>query len=380
MIEASAPGKVLWLGGFSVLEGNPAFVTTVDAKVRARIRERKDDRVFIATPLGRAKGRLMQDGRLSIKANDKLFLIVKSLEVTAMYLAHAGYRLRGFEITTLNDGPIYYKVFRQGGKEKIVKSGLGSSAATAVASVASLYFLIAKAVDKRKIHKLAQLSHSIATKKIGSGFDIAASTFGSIVYKRYPRSVIASFPQEYTSYDVGKLVKSAWHYSIMPLSMPDVFEPSFASFIGSSAITVSLVSAVNEFKERSPKEYWNIIGHIAKADKKAIAALKKLASGEEALEEFKSAFEEGRRYTKLLGIKSNVPIEDDDATKLIELSTEHGAFVAKLPGAGGRDSIAGLSKSIGDAKRLRRFWRSTGSLQVLNTSISNKGLDVSSRP
>jgi phosphomevalonate kinase len=75
--------------------------------------------------------------------------------------------------------------------EQIAKTGLGSSAVVTVMVVASILkhsgVINPALVDNMtKVHVLAQLSNAIAQNKIGSGFDISASVFGSQVYTRFP--------------------------------------------------------------------------------------------------------------------------------------------------------------------------------------------------
>ncbi|MDE1823112.1 MAG: hypothetical protein KGH50_02190, partial [Candidatus Micrarchaeota archaeon] len=99
-------------------------------------------------------------------------------------------------------------------------------------------------------------------------------------------------------------------------------------------------------------------------------------SNERSLDEFKTSFNEGRFATKELGVESGVGIEDDYCTRLIEESCKNGAFVAKLPGAGGMDAIAALSIGGGE-KALRKFWGANKSLSVIDVRIGNSGFSSS---
>ena len=93
---------------------------------------------------------------------------------------------------------------------------------------------------------------------------------------------------------------------------------------------------------------------------------------EKKVNQFRDAFNKGRILTKQLGVLSQVSIEDDDLTRLIEESVLNGACVAKLPGAGGRDSIAALCLDRDDQK-LIGFWNSKKSISVLNIKVINQG-------
>jgi phosphomevalonate kinase len=103
---------------------------------------------------------------------------------------------------------------------KILKTGLGSSAAlvtslvaalchahgstTAAAATATTTDILAKGEDDNNddaknndtstniIHNLAQICHCHAQGKVGSGFDVSSACHGSHVYQRFPASILAS--------------------------------------------------------------------------------------------------------------------------------------------------------------------------------------------
>ena len=59
------------------------------------------------------------------------------------------------------------------------KTGLGSSAALTVSFIACFFH------DKEYLHGLCQIANAFVQQKVGSGFDIAAALYGSILYKRF---------------------------------------------------------------------------------------------------------------------------------------------------------------------------------------------------
>lgn len=79
------------------------------------------------------------------------------------------------------------------------KTGLGSSAALIVSFVAATLTLVNDGVtvfkkseddgdgDGREvvIHRYAQVLNALVQEKVGSGFDIACSVYGSQVYRRF---------------------------------------------------------------------------------------------------------------------------------------------------------------------------------------------------
>jgi phosphomevalonate kinase len=375
-VTSSAPGKILWIGGYSVLERpNVSYVTAVKAFVNVNIQSLEGNSIILDAPqLGMtAKGTLGNEGRLNIEVPKELILLKTSAEVALRYAVANGAKPEGFTIHTKNDDVFSYSI--SGGK--IVKSGLGSSAALTVATVAAVLKAFDIKANKHKVHKLAQISHSVATGKVGSGFDIAGACYGSIVYTRYSPDLVKTLPPDFSNKDLLKLVKKKWDYTAEKLYLPKDFRITFANFIGESMVTTASIGSVSEFKKNNPEKYNKLISELNQTNSEAIDALRKLNGGDKAsMTEFKEAFEKGRALSKELGNLSNVGIEPDDCTNLIEESKKNGAFVAKLPGAGGKDSIAAISLSREEEKKLRKFWKGRKKLDILKIKINKKGLSV----
>jgi phosphomevalonate kinase len=372
-----APGKILWLGGYSVLERpNISFVTAVDSYVTASVSLSEDNSVVLDAPQLNAKVTGVIDtssGALSIEVPKELLLLKTSVEVAGRYAASLGMKPKGIRVRTQNDSAFSYTI--TGGK--IAKSGLGSSAAVTVASAAAVlkaYGVNASQDDA--LHKIAQIAHSIATGKVGSGFDIAAAAHGTILYTRYSPDLVKSFPATYQNSDLSGLIKKKWDYAIERFSMPKMFKMLFANFVGESMITTAAVGSVSKFKEKDPQKYKELVDGINVENQAAAKALRAINSNTDVkgnLQAFKDAFNKGRLLTKQLGVLSNVSVEDDDLTRLIDESTSNGAFVAKLPGAGGRDSIAALTLDQQSYEKLNNFWRSRKELGILGIRMVESG-------
>jgi len=381
LIEAGAPGKVLLIGGYSILEkGNVGFVTTIDAYVHAFINTLPENTLILNAPdLGIfAKGHINAEKfSIEISAPKEMNLAIKAIEIALKYLWSEGYKTSGFEITTKNDSAFSYVVERE--TNKVSKSGMGSSSAVTVAITSAILSAFTDKVEREKIHKLSQLSHSLATGKVGSGFDIAAATYGSIKYKRYSPELIKNFPNEYSIYDIRKLINTEWDYEIERVELPHLFDNLIAHFPNSAAITTAMVSNVSDFKKNDPDEYNRIIRSMNYHALKAIDALENIAKDIDIkynLTVFKDEFVLNRKYSKELGIKSNTNIEDDESTRLIDESERNSAFVAKLPGAGGRDSIVALTLSKEDTKKLSDFWKRHHMLELLDAKMSNNSVYI----
>ncbi len=373
-VSAKAPGKILWMGGYSVLERpNISYSTTVNSYVSVNSRSLGGNSVELNAPQLKmnAKGSIGADGRLGIEVPKELLLLKTAAELALRYSAEQGIKLSGISISTKSDDAFSYEV--SGGR--ISKSGLGSSAALAAATVASVLRAAGVDFEKEKVHKLAQAAHSLATGKVGSGFDVAAATYGSIFYSRFSPEIITSLPADYSNADIVQLVKRRWDYNVEEFTLPEGLHVAFANFIGESMITAASIGGVSEFKKTQPETYSEMIRALNDANLEAVWQLRQInPEREDALAAFVEAFDKGRSIAKQLGSMSNVDIEPDDCTALIEESKRNGALVAKLPGAGGRDAIAALSLSEADLSMVRDFWKTKRGLKVIGIETSNKGI------
>ena len=380
---AKAPGKVLWLGGYSILERpNVGFVTAIDAYVHAKARLfANSDIVKVKVPdFGiNISGTIdAHNGHVAINGPKEAQIVLSAIKVALAYAYSKGAKLSGLELSTKNDDAFATIISNEASEQRISKSGMGSSSAVTVATIASI--LSAYDLDfyeNDALHKLSQLSYSIASGKIGSGFDIAAAVYGSIKYTRYSHSILKDFPAQFTPDDVHKIVSRGWDYNISKVKLPNMYEATTANFIGKAAMTVPMVSRVNEFKKANPEAYNDLISRMNSTALKAIDCLSKISDGSAGYDdelELVNHFVENRILTKKLGVMSNTDIEPDEVTSLIEDSMKHGALVAKLPGAGGKDSIVALSKGKQGAQRLKKFWNATAGLQLLDIKMVENGV------
>ena len=400
---ASAPGKILWIGGYSVIERpNVSFVTGVNKRVFAKFETLDSQKAIFIIPQFNAKveakvegGQIVFESGLSEEERNAIKFVRSAAEFSLKYLIAKGKQVKGFCLTTVSDPAFAVN----GGK-----SGLGSSAAVTVATVASILNAYGFSIESNKdnIHKIAQLAHSKAQGKVGSGFDVAAATFGGHSYVRYSPSLIENISEDANPKEILNLVETTWDYIIRPLAMPRGFIPVIGNIVGESASTSEMVKRVNAFKAANSELYRKLMSEINDANKAAIDALSeinKLAENEqekyklvleavnnskkvEGIEEeikifndFKLAFNAGRLLTKKLGELSGVQIESDEYSELINETVNNGAFVAKLPGAGGGDSIVAICLSRAAKIRVESFWRSyKKKIEPLDLTISNEGV------
>ncbi len=385
-VVADAPGKALLAGGYSVLEpGNHGFVTTLSPKVRVYAHLNSTKEVEIRVPMFdmEVHGGVLRDGTFDFAVPAQLNLVKTAAELASRYVSTLGYTPYGFNLLTENDNQFAYRL-GNGPDSKVSKSGLGSSAAVTVATVSAVLAAMGFDMDNgnrwgQEIHNIAQLAHAIATEKVGSGFDIAAATFGSGIYTRYSPSIVKSLPNQFTNYELAEKVSSRWDWTMQQTTVPTKFEILFANFIGNGAITVNMVKEVNKFKERDPDSYFGIINNIEAATVSTINAFEAMNKGdsvEDNMKALKRSIDEGRKFSKELGVRSGVDIESDVNTKLIEDTNAHGAALTKLPGAGGNDAILALFTDVARKEAVKSFWLENNSLDVIKLDLYNKGVKV----
>ena len=398
---ASAPGKILWIGGYSVLEKpNVSFVTGVNKRVFARAEKLEENKIAINVPQFNTSieatfelNKLVFKNPLTPEQDSATKFVRGVVETCFNYFIRKNIAFNGVKLTTFSD-----PAFGIGS----TKTGLGASAAVTVATTAAVFAIhgINPLKELELLHKTAQLIHSTVQGKIGSGFDVAAATYGGHAYTRYNPNVLKKK-------DFLEAIECAWDYSTKPLAMPPSFVTVLGNITGESTSTSEMVKKVNAWKNANPQEYAKLMQKLNNANAEAIEHLEKInnlarenptlyaktlalvdakkispqPSNEiELLARFKQAFERGRELTRELGEKSGAPIEPPVLTKLIDESRKHGAFVAKLPGAGGGDSIAAICLSEKSARKLREFWNGyeEKKIEPLDLSVCNEGVRLES--
>ncbi len=370
MIKVSAPGKLMVAGEWAVLEvGNPAIVAAVDKRVFAEIRESDNDYIEITLDDFNIKNKkAVFDGQeLSIEDVDgeekeKLKFIKGAIESALKYLGVC----RPFRIRSWGE----MSQIRLAGETK--KIGFGSSAAAAAAAVAAVLAFNGHSISERKtrdiIYKLSAMAHYYAQGKVGSAFDVAASTYGGVfVYKRLDEKwLIKEMESGRPARDIAG---SRWPgFSVEHLSIPDSFE-MLVGWTKGSASTSAMIRQMNLFREKSPDEYKKCFDNIAGLVNELIKEWKK-GNKERILE----LLRKNEDLLRELGQKSGVNIETPELKKLSDIANRCGG-AGKLSGAGGGDCGIAVSfdKNISDA--VRKEWKKAG-LYLIDAKIDMEGVKV----
>lgn len=280
-VRSSAPGSLMLLGEYAVLQHKPALVMATDKRVTVTLTPRDDQRICIdSAELGR------------YETNLTALIIEKPMQFSLAAIEEYRLELKtGFDLRIDSE----------------IKStmGLGSSAAVTVATLAALQAALQK---HQTAHELIQLARQVILRVQGrgSGADAAAAVLGGIVHYQTEPFVAEKF------------------------SLTHPFTTLYVGYKTPTPIAIDAVSA--RFKERQGlyAALMNAIGECAAAGVAALSRedwehLGKLMSTQQAL-------------LVALGV-SNADLN----ALITQLMSEPCMLGAKISGSGLGDCVIGLS-------------------------------------
>jgi phosphomevalonate kinase len=148
------------------------------------------------------------------------------------------------------------------------------------------------------IHSVAQYAHCLAQGKVGSGFDISSSVYGTHIYKRFSPSLLEPLLSSNSPPSlVEALDPSKWDQSISPFRLPKGLRLVLAD-VDAGTNTPSFIRGILKWREEKPEESNEIWGKLFKANTRLVKALEHLR-GLEGEEE----------YGEVLEAAAGLPIE-----------------------------------------------------------------------
>lgn len=159
------------------------------------------------------------------------------------------------------------------------------------------------------IHSVAQYAHCLAQGKVGSGFDISSSVYGTHIYKRFSPSILDPLLQSGSTVSlVDVLNPEKWDQSIQPFRLPKGLRLVLAD-VDAGTNTPSFVRGILKWREEKPEESSEIWGKLFKANTRLVKALEGLRDmeGEE-------------EYDEVLVAAAGLPIEQVSRFKLFSFS------------------------------------------------------------
>lgn len=373
-LTIQAPGKLMLSGEWSVLEpGHVCLVGGFDRYVYCEFEE--DDKITLNFPdlkLNNLEAvyegeKIKITSELSEVDRARTLLATTAIETALHFLESLERETPNFNLLT--DSVEHGLTLKDG---SVAKTGLGTSAAVTVSIIGAflknLGFDLAGKETQDLIFKLSAMSHYVAQGKMGSGFDIAACTYGGALrYTRFDADWLKSTLDSGKS--MAEIANLEWPgLKIEPLTLPKNMHIT-AAFCGVSASTKVLIPQINAFKTASPEAYKELIEMMHQTTQKLIAAI------ESNQPDFiVSLFEANRMVLQQLGELSGVALETPELKKMLDLAVEQGA-AAKFSGAGGGDSVFAVCFDQFIKEDIEWAWEEAG-FYPLDVFVSSKGVSV----
>lgn len=258
------------LGEHAVVYGYPCIVTAIDQRLEVAVEETEDGNTTIDAP----------DVKNTSFIEEAIHQFVEKWNI----------KHTGLKITTKSTFSGVY--------------GFGSSAASTVGTLKALTVLFNVNVDNKALFDLAYAT-TLKIQGLGSGFDVASSSYGGTIY----------------FLSGGKTIK--------PLEVSHI--PMIVAYTGVKSSTVDMVKMVSEKRERYPDKVDRIFRAIATLVEDARV---KIVEGD--WERVGKLMDFNQEYLRDLGVSS------EKLETLISAAKKAGAWGAKLSGAGGGDCMIAL--------------------------------------
>jgi len=354
---ASAPGKLILLGEYSVLFGGPAVVVAVNRRATVQLSSSRNERFTIRSPgliAEPARFSLGADGTIHWSADDqsvakKFVLVERFIEtLTASDLVETA-SITPFEAV------LDTRAFYRESQSAPIKLGIGSSAAltaafgSAVASWAGRNDLLES--------PLTWLGHLLRFHREfqggrGSGIDLAASLLGGIVEYRL---------------DDESNIETAIH-----VDLPEDLHMLFV-WTGRSADTGDFLKRLSGEMSLDGGISERALHRIGDVAETGVDALREGRTGSflEAVDQFCEAMD-------ALGEVSGLPIMSDEHRHLLRLANEQGVHY-KPSGAGGGDMGVAFAADPTELSGLIPRIEAAG-FRTASVLIDNKGLELANAP
>jgi len=366
MITVSAPGKLMLSGEWSILEKNTkCIVLAVQQRVYVTIQNSEYISVHLKDFNIDSKAKIAENMVIFDKEDPKLIFTQFAIYTTINYLRLLNRPIKGFQLETWGD----IKTVRNEETGQEMKIGFGSSAAAVVAIVCAVLEFHGISFEilnnKEIIFKLSIISHYFGQGKIGSGFDIAASTFGgALVYKRFDPEWLHMNLQSHSLLDVINMKWPLLEYE--KLELPSELN-MMVGFTGTSASTKKLVKEMKFFKEKESEVYFMIISRISDVTEQLVEAIRRRENVT-----ILKLLDQNRLLLEELSLACSCHLEIVEHQIMSHTASKYGG-VAKFSGAGGGDCSIGICFNEITANLIVKEWDKNG-IMPIDIKFSSEGV------
>ena len=350
-ILAKAPGKLILLGEYAVLEGAPALVAAVNRLARVTIKASKNNSFEVEAPVIDVD--LQQ---FILDAKGKVRFLKKSIKKLKFFLSIFECAISELNRKNILTAPIRITLdtseffLRKGA----VKLGLGSSAALTVALLAALFaYYDDNGLMNQKQMELFQTAlpaHRTGQNNVGSGTDVAACVFGGFLqYKLTPQN--HQNPAE-----------------ILPVEpLSDLLY--LPIWTGKASSTSDLINRFYAFKQKNGNGFRKLSGELSELSDAGCSAFKDKNSSD-----FLTAIR--CYYKKMIEVGDYIktPVVSLEHKKIADLVYDFGA-VYKPSGAGGGDLGIAIVRSADELTNLASIIQKAG-FEIVHLQMGAKGVDV----
>ncbi len=362
-VQLEHPGKLMLAGEWAVLEvGIPCVVMAIDKNVRVHATPEKT--ISITAPDLRLSTKeadwngteLVWKTTLTPEEKEKLLISEHAIRTTLKYLQAKGKKVQLFSIRTASEETV---VKLPDGK--IAKVGFGSSAAACVAIVRAILKLHGIPTENQKelelVFKLACMAHFEAQGKVGSSFDVAASTFGGmLLYKRFDPQWLQQ--QATAGKNTVEIAETEWPaLQIEPLKIPKGFQ-LLIGYTGPDTSTKEMIKKVQACKEEKKEGYWNAMNAIRQCVEGLVPAIRQ-NNAEKIIEELQ------RNRNALIGLSevSGIELETEKLAELANIC-ENAGCAGKFSGSGGGGMGIGICFDPKTRHDIEEGWKKAGIVPV----------------
>ncbi|MCF2144090.1 MAG: phosphomevalonate kinase [Candidatus Heimdallarchaeota archaeon] len=379
-----APGKMFLAGEYAVLlPEHAAVIAAINRGVWVSISEENEEGFVITLEdfgLAAIEARLSANFSLEFQTpllsedERKLQFTKVAIETTYRYLYSSGKLkgdlIRGVKLTTSSNLNLQIDA------EKKEKYGLGSSAASTVAIIASILsihgFSLETSEEKLLLYKLAAIAHYHASGTIGSCGDIAASVYGGLIlYSRFDPEWLTQAITE--NQELITIINTDWTKKGLQIE-PLLYSNNLHFLVGWTKKSCSTRAMIKKFKE------WY------QRDKESTVICKKIAAAARAFAQglitknwtkIKTALTTNRKQILLLEQRANFTIETPPLQLLAEIA-ERNDGAGKFSGAGGGDCGFAFVPTEEGKKNILKEWIENG-IKPLEIDFDLQGVRYADR-